>query len=72
MSGQLAFVVLTLFVTFLLALGIAAFSWQRRRAGAWTYPFALTALAAGWWTIFYAFELGASSLEKKLLWTKIE
>ena len=72
MNGQLALVILTLFVTFILALGIAAFSWRRRHAGVWAYPFSLVALAAAWWTIFYAFELFAPSLERKLFWAKIE
>ncbi|MBE2221047.1 MAG: PAS domain-containing protein [Anaerolineae bacterium] len=72
MNGQLAFVILILFISFLLALGIAAFSWQRRHAGSWAYPFVLVALAAAWWSFFYALELVAPTLAGKLLWAKIE
>lgn len=72
MNGHLALVILTLFITFILALGITAFSWQRRHAGIWAYPFAFTSLAAAWWVAFYAFELLSVSLERKLLWAQIE
>ena len=72
MNGQLALVILILFISFLLALGIAVFSWQRRHAGLWAYPFILVALFAGWWSLFYALELFSPTLAGKLLWAKIE
>lgn len=72
MNGQPVFVSLILLVAFFLALGIAIFSWDRRRAGRWAYPFALVALAAAWWSLFYAFELYTPFLERKLLWAKIQ
>ena len=73
MNGPLTFVILILFVTFLLAFGIAAFSWQRRHAGVWAYPFSLAALAAGWWAIFYALALlkAAYQLPKTYRWQNI-
>lgn len=72
MSGQLTLVTVILVVTAMLAVGIATFSWQRRHAGAWAYPFTFASLAAGWWTVFYLFELRAPSLERKLFWAKTE
>jgi PAS domain S-box-containing protein len=71
MNGPI-FVSLILFVSSLLAFGIAAFSWQRRRAGKWAYPFVFVALAASWWSIFYALELYSPLFERKLLWAKIQ
>ena len=67
MNGQLAFVTFTLFVALILAVGIASFSWQRRHAGVWTYPFFLLTLAAAWWTGCYLLELRASGLERAFL-----
>lgn len=72
MNGQSVFIILILVISYFLALGIAVFSWQRRRAGRWAYPFTLAALAAAWWSIFYAFELYSPILERKLIWAQIQ
>lgn len=72
MNGPLAFVILILFVSFLLSLGIAVFSWQRRPAGKWAYPFALAAFAAAWWCLFYILELVSPMYERKVMWAKVQ
>ena len=72
MNGPLAFVIFILFVSFLLSLGIALFSWQRRLAGRWAYPFTLVAFAAAWWCFFYILELVAPLYERKVVWAKIQ
>jgi PAS domain S-box-containing protein len=72
MDEQFAFITISLVLSFFLSLGIALFSWQRRHAGIWAKPFAFLAGAVAWWSIFYALELSASSVELKLIWAKIE
>lgn len=72
MNGQLAFVLIILALSSILAVGIALFIWGRRRAGLWAYPFLLAALVAAWWSFFYALELSTFGLEQKIVWAKVE
>jgi PAS domain S-box-containing protein len=50
---------------------LATFAWQNRQVAGATY-FALFMLGVAEWSLTYAFELTASGLPAKLLWTKIE
>jgi PAS domain S-box-containing protein len=72
MNWQLAFVILVLLISFLLAFGIAIFSWRRRHAGIWSYPFLLVAVGAAWWCLTYALELFTPTLTGKILWAEVE
>jgi signal transduction histidine kinase len=47
--------------------GYASYVWHRRRASAGA-SLAVVLAAAGWWSLAYSLELGASELSTKLLW----
>jgi signal transduction histidine kinase len=47
--------------------GYASYVWRRRRASAGA-SLAVVLAAAGWWSLAYSLELGASELSTKLLW----
>lgn len=72
MGFEFNFVAFTLLFTAVVAFGLAVFAWRRRQLGEWARSFALLALSAAVWSLFYAFEVAAIGLEAKLFFAQTE
>ncbi len=71
MSEGWTLLVLVLVINGLIALSLSAYSWIRRQRPGQT-AFALLMLAAGVFSIFYAFEIATPTVEGKTLWLVLE
>jgi PAS domain S-box-containing protein len=60
-----------LFTAGVVSIILAIFGWQRRHAPS-AIPFVILMLSVAQWSIGYAFELGSTGLQTKVLWAKIE
>lgn len=69
MSWQTAVVISVLFFSALIAITLAAFAWRRQEIPA-SKPFILLTLALAWWSVFYAFEVAATTLPQMIWWGK--
>lgn len=70
MNVELNLVVVVLWLTAVVALGVAVYAWRRREMGEWAKSFSVLSLAVALWTFNYGFEVAATELITKLFWAK--
>jgi signal transduction histidine kinase len=72
MNWQTILVIILLLLLAVIDANLAIFAWRKRHEMSWAIPFTIVVVAIAIWSVFYAFEIGATSLETKTLWAQFQ